>query len=51
MAELKRLLGTKELEDMKWCDSKSQLADGLTKKGVLMDTLLRIAEEGRLSKI
>ena len=51
MAELKRLLGTKELEDLKWCDWKSQLADGLTKKGVLMDTLLKMAEEGRILKI
>ena len=29
----------------------SQLADGLTKKGVLMDTLLKMAEEGRILKI
>ena len=51
MAELKRLLDAKELEDMKWCESKEQLADGLTKRGVLMDRLLRVVEYGKLENI
>ena len=51
MAELKRLLDAKELEDMKWCESKEQLADGLTKRGVLMDRLLRVVEYGKLKNI
>ena len=48
LAELKRILESKELQDMRWCESKDQLADGLTKKGVLMNRLLAVAEKGHL---
>jgi hypothetical protein len=51
LAEIKRLLDTRELNDMSWCESKDQLADGLTKKGVMMKNLLTVAEKGCLNII
>ena len=50
LAEIKRLLDTGELNDMRWCEAKYQLADGLTKKGVMMKNLLTVAENGCLGK-
>ena len=51
LAEIKRMLDTGELNDMNWCESKEQLADGLTKKGVMMKNLLTVAEKGCLNII
>ena len=46
---MKRILESKELQDMRWCESRDQLADGLTKKGVLMNNLLDVAGKGHLT--
>ena len=37
---IKSMLEKKEIDSVKWIDTKSQLADGLTKKGTCRDNLI-----------
>jgi len=44
---MERMLREKEVKELKWCTTKDQLADGLTKKGVMMDKLKNIVDCGK----
>ena len=42
VGEVQRLLEDKEVKDVKWIPGEDQLANGLTKRDVKMDTLLNL---------
>eukprot|EP00794_Sanderia_malayensis_P010352 gene10352-11428_t len=48
IAEIEEVLREKEIKELKWGESKDQLADGLTKRAVLVDRIMNIVENGNL---
>ena len=46
LAEIRRMINEKEIKDLKWVESKRQLADGLTKRDIPMLEIVKIMDDG-----
>ena len=46
LAEIRRMINEKEIGDLKWVESRRQLADGLTKRDIPMLEIVKIMDDG-----